>query len=72
MGLDYSAAIISEGVFILMSDEEIISTDIAFTYDDHGHPELGNVSKSHIFNVLTQKALKNTRIKVKSRPEELG
>jgi 6-phosphofructokinase 1 len=72
MGLDYGAAIISEGVFHFMSDEEIISTDIAFTYDDHGHPELGNVSKSHIFNVLTQKALKNTRIKVKSRPEELG
>jgi 6-phosphofructokinase 1 len=72
MGLDYGAAIISEGVFHFMSDEEIIGTGINFTYDDHGHPELGNVSKSHIFNMLTQQALKTMRIKVKSRPEEMG
>ncbi len=35
-------------------------------------PELGNVSKSHIFNMLTQQHLKNLRINVKSRPEEIG
>jgi len=72
MGIDYGAAIISEGVFHFMSEEEIIGTGINFTYDDHGHPELGNVSKSHIFNLLTQQALKDLRIKVKSRPEEMG
>jgi 6-phosphofructokinase len=72
LGIDYGAAIISEGVFHFMSDEEIIDTGINFTYDDHGHPELGNVSKSHIFNMLTQQHLKNLRINVKSRPEEIG
>ena len=72
LGIDYGVAMISEGVFHFMSDEEIIATGINFTYDDHGHPELGNVSKSHIFNMLTQQHLKDLRIKVKSRPEEIG
>jgi 6-phosphofructokinase 1 len=72
LGIDYGAAIISEGVFHFMSDEEVIDTGINFTYDDHGHPELGNVSKSHIFNMITQQHLKNLRINVKSRPEEIG
>jgi len=72
LGIDYGVAIISEGVFHFMSDEEIIDTGINFTYDDHGHPELGNVSKSHIFNMLTQQELKTLRITVKSRPNEMG
>ncbi|MDP4207404.1 MAG: 6-phosphofructokinase [Bacteroidota bacterium] len=72
LGLDYGVAIISEGVFHFMSDQEIIDTGINFTYDDHGHPELGNVSKSHIFNMLVQQKLKTLRIKVKSRPNEMG
>jgi ATP-dependent phosphofructokinase / diphosphate-dependent phosphofructokinase len=72
MGIDYGVAIISEGVFHFMNDQEIIETGINFTYDDHGHPELGNVSKSHIFNMLIQHKLKGMQIKVKSRPNELG
>jgi 6-phosphofructokinase len=72
LGINYGAAIISEGVFHFMTDEEIKSTDITLTYDDHGHPELGNVSKSHIFNLLLQRKLKELNISVKSRPEELG
>jgi 6-phosphofructokinase 1 len=72
LGISYGVAIISEGVFHFMTDEEIESTDINFTYDDHGHPELGNVSKAHIFNFLLQRKLKELHISVKSRPEELG
>ena len=72
LGIDYGVAMISEGVFHFMNDQEIIDTGINFTYDDHGHPELGNVSKSHIFNMLTQQHLKTLRINVKSRPEEIG
>jgi ATP-dependent phosphofructokinase / diphosphate-dependent phosphofructokinase len=72
LGISYGVAIISEGVFHFMTDEEIESTDINFTYDDHGHPELGNVSKAHIFNFLLQRKLKEMNISVKSRPEELG
>jgi len=72
LGIDYGVAIISEGVFHFMTDAEIESTNISFTYDDHGHPELGNVSKAHIFNLLLQRRLKELNISVKSRPEELG
>ena len=71
-GIDYGVAIISEGVFHFMSDDEIENSGIDFTYDDHGHPELGNVSKAHIFNVLLQNKLKKLGISVKSRPVELG
>jgi 6-phosphofructokinase 1 len=71
-GIRYGVVIISEGVFHFMTDEEIESSDINFTYDDHGHPELGNVSKAHIFNILLQKELRKLKISVKSRPEELG
>jgi len=72
LGLDYGCAIISEGVFHFMSDEEIVASGIQFTFDDHGHPELGNVSKSHIFNYLLQSRLKELGIKTKSRPNEMG
>ncbi len=72
LNISYGVAIVSEGVFHFMSDEEIKNSGINFTYDDHGHPELGNVSKAHIFNILLQKKLKELGIKVKSRPVELG
>ena len=68
----YGVAIVSEGVFHFMSDSEIESSGIQFTYDDHGHPELGNVSKAHIFNMLLQIRLKQLSINIKSRPVELG
>ena len=72
LGVEYGVSIVSEGVFHFMSDEEIINSGINFTYDDHGHPELGNVSKAHIYNILLQQKLKELGIKVKSRPVELG
>ncbi len=72
LGIGYGAAIISEGVFHFMTNTEIKATGINFTYDDHGHPELGNVSKAHIFNMLVQRKLKELNIGVKSRPVELG
>jgi 6-phosphofructokinase 1 len=72
LGISYGAVIVSEGVFHFMTDEEIKSSDISLTYDDHGHPELGNVSKAHIFNLLLQRKLKEMNISIKSRPEELG
>lgn len=72
MGVPYGVAIISEGVFHTLSDEEIKSTGISFTYDAHGHPELGAVSKAHIFNVLVQKRLESLGLDIKTRPVELG
>ena len=70
--INYGVALISEGVFHNMPDSELNKCDIKFTYDDHGHPELGNVSKAHIFNMLVQKKLKELGIDIKSRPVELG
>lgn len=72
LGISYGVTIISEGVFHEMSDEEIEGSGINFTYDAHGHPELGNVSKSHIFNMLVQRKLKKLQLGLKSRPVELG
>jgi 6-phosphofructokinase len=70
--IPYGVSIISEGVFHFMNEDEIKNSGINFTYDDHGHPELGNVSKSHIFNVLLQQKLKSLSIEIKSRPVEMG
>ncbi|OYT16585.1 MAG: 6-phosphofructokinase [Bacteroidetes bacterium 4572_77] len=72
LGINYGVVIVSEGVFHTMDDFEIEKSGIIFTYDEHGHPELGNLSKAHIFNVLLQKKLKELKIDVKSRPVEIG
>lgn len=71
-GIEYGVAMVSEGVFHFMDEEEIKNSGINFTYDDHGHPELGNVSKSHIFNYLLQVKLKELGLDIKSRPVEIG
>jgi 6-phosphofructokinase 1 len=72
MGVNYGAAIISEGVFHELSDEEIKKSGLHFTFDDHGHPELGKISKSQIFNELLEKKYAELGIKIKSRPVEIG
>lgn len=72
MKMDYGAAIISEGVFHSLSDEEIIKSGVCFSYDDHGHPELGKVSKAHIFNDMLERKITELNLKVKSRPVEVG
>ena len=72
MNIDYGVALVSEGVFHVIDEEELKNSGIFFTYDAHGHPELGNVSKSNIFNVLVQDRLKSLGLDIKSRPVELG
>lgn len=72
MKIDYGVALVSEGVFHVIDEDELKNSGIFFTYDAHGHPELGNVSKSNIFNVLVQDKLKTLGLDIKSRPVELG
>lgn len=72
IGVPYGAAIVSEGVFHALSEEEIKNSGINFSYDDHGHPELGKVSKAHIFNEMIENKLKTLNLNVKSRPVEVG
>ena len=72
LGMDYGAAMVSEGVFHSLDEEEILKSGIHFSYDDHGHPELGKVSKAEMFNTLLEKRCKALGVKVKSRPVEIG
>lgn len=71
-GINYGIIIISEGVFHALSESEIKNSGLKFTYDAHGHPELGNVSKANFFNVLLQETLKELGLDIKSRPNDVG
>lgn len=70
--IHYGVAMVSEGIFHNLKKSELDKIGINFTYDSHGHPELGNVSKSHILNVLVQDQLKKIGLVIKTRPSELG
>ena len=72
MGISYGAIMISEGVFHELSHEELEASGVKFTYDEHGHPELGKVSKAQLFNEMLENKLKVLGISVKSRPVEIG
>jgi 6-phosphofructokinase 1 len=63
---------VSEGIFHNLKKSEVDKIGINFTYDYHGHPELGNVSKSHILNVLVQDKMKEIGLDIKTRPIEIG
>lgn len=72
MGIKPGVAVISEGIFHDLSDEDIANCGIVFSYDDHGHPELNAISKAHIFSKLIDNRLKGLNIDTKNRPIELG
>ena len=72
LGIPYGGIIVSEGVFHMLSDEQLKATGIKFTYDDHGHPELGKISKAQLFNDMLEIKLKELGLKVKIRPVEIG
>ena len=71
-GIAYGVIIISEGVFHALSQSELKATNLTFTYDAHGHPELGNISKASFFNTLLQKELERLGLDIKSRPNDVG
>ena len=71
-GIAYGGIIVSEGVFHMLSDEQLKETGIKFTYDDHGHPELGKISKAQLFNDMLEIKLKELGLKIKTRPVEIG
>ncbi len=72
MNISYGGVLISEGVFHLLSDEDLKSTGVVFSFDAHGHPELGKVSKAQIFNTVLENRLKALGLNVKTRPIEIG
>jgi len=72
MGYKYGTIIVSEGVFHELDIKELEAAGVHFTYDDHGHPELGKISKAVLFNDLLEKEFKKLGMKVKTRPVEVG
>lgn len=72
MGITYGGIMISEGVFHKLSDSELEKTGVVFSYDAHGHPELGKVSKAQIFNTMLENKLAELGLKIKTRPIEIG
>lgn len=72
LGIDYGTVIIAEGVFHDLDPEELKSTGIRMTYDAHGHPELGKISKAVLFNDILSQELPKIGLKVKMRPVEIG
>ena len=72
LGINYGAVIIAEGVFHDLDGSEIKAAGLNVTYDEHGHPELGKVSKSVLFNDILMKYFDRLGLKIKTRPAELG
>ena len=72
MGISYGGIIVSEGVFYQLSNEELMSTGVQFSYDEHGHPELGKISKAQLFSTVLDAKLESLGLKVKTRPIEIG
>jgi len=72
MGIGYGTVVVAEGVFHDLDPEDLKSTGVHMTYDEHGHPELGKISKAVLFNDILEVELKKLGLKVKTRPVEIG
>ena len=72
MDIGYGVVIIAEGVFHDLDPEEMKAAGVNVTYDEHGHPELGKVSKAVLFNDILVKEFDRLGLKVKTRPTEIG
>ena len=72
LGINYGGIVVSEGVFHFLLDEDLKKSGVNFSFDEHGHPELGKVSKAHLFNELLEKELNSLHLNIKSRPVEIG
>ena len=72
LGIPYGTVVVAEGVFHDLEPEDIKATGVHMTYDEHGHPELGKISKAVLFNDILEKEFKKIGMKVKTRPVETG
>ena len=72
LGIDYGTIVVAEGVFHDLDPQEIKDAGVHMTYDEHGHPELGKISKAVLFNDILDKKFKELGLKVKTRPVEIG
>lgn len=65
-------AVVSEGIFHFLQEQDIASSGIIFDYDAHGHPELSEVSKAHVICKILKKYLKELGLSIICRPVEVG
>ena len=72
LGIPYGTVVVAEGVFHDLADEDLKATGVHLSYDEHGHPELGKISKAVLFNDILEKELKKHGLNVKTRPIEIG
>ena len=72
LGIHYGTIVVAEGVFHDLDPEEIKATGVHLTLDEHGHPELGKISKAVLFNDILEKEFKKVGLKIKTRPVEIG
>lgn len=72
LGQKSGVAVISEGIFHFLREEDITASGIVFEYDAHGHPELSDISKAHIVNKMIRKRLQELGLEIISRPVEVG
>ena len=72
LGIAYGTVVVAEGVFHDLDPQEIKNAGVSMTYDEHGHPELGKISKAVLFNDILEKKFKEIGLKVKTRPVEIG
>lgn len=72
LGIEYGTVVVAEGVFHDLDPEDLKSTGVHMTYDEHGHPELGKISKAVMFNDILDKEFQKLGLKVKTRPVEIG
>lgn len=72
LGIPYGTVVVAEGVFHDLDAEDLKATGVHMSYDEHGHPELGKISKAVLFNDILEKELNKYSLKVKTRPIEIG
>ncbi|MBQ9888626.1 MAG: 6-phosphofructokinase [Bacteroidales bacterium] len=72
LGIPYGTVVVAEGVFHDLDPEDLKATGVHMSYDEHGHPELGKISKAVLFNDILEKEFKKLGWKVKTRPVEIG
>jgi 6-phosphofructokinase 1 len=72
MGHNFGGVIISEGIFHKIPLSQLKKAGIQLTYDEHNHPELGDLPKAHMIKFLLTNQLKKLGFKVKCRSVEIG
>ena len=72
LGIPYGTVVVAEGVFHDLDPQEIKNAGVTMTYDEHGHPELGKISKAVLFNDILEKEFKKIGLTIKTRPVENG